>query len=65
MQFWDSIIAYCNTQDYIEVMGLSKRQYAALHGAGYSVGENIVAGGKCGLYCRWVLIYTYITLYIQ
>ena len=39
-------------QDYIEVMGLSKREYAALHGAGYVVGQS---GDKCaGLYCRWI-----------
>ena len=49
-------------QDYIEVMGLSKRQYAALHGAGYSVGQSIEAGDTCGLYCRWVLIH--IPIYI-
>ena len=40
-------------QDYIEVMGLSKREYAALHGAGYVVGQS---GDKCaGLYCRCIL----------
>ena len=31
-------------------MGLTKRQYAALHGAGYAMGQS---GEKCaGLYCR-------------